>query len=465
MIDTVRKTIERHCMLSQGTHVLIGLSGGADSVSLLCALLELKNDLGITVSAMHINHGIRGEEADADQYFCEELCRQLKVELECIKLDIPSIASRRGIGLEQCGRDCRYEMLSSAALRRQAVIATAHTLSDSTETVLFNLARGSGISGVCGIPPMRKIPCRDGQQITLIRPLIDVTREQVEAYCREKKLTFVTDSTNSDCTYRRNLIRNKVIPVLREVNPSLHSAVERFTECAAEDCRFLDEMASNALSGCIAANESFTSAYSASSLAALPEPILRRCIMNIALNAGHNPDYNQIMLCRECILNGSGAVMLTQSTRFCVKNGLVYTDSGCDDAVTQQWQTPLCIPHTILPDGRSLIFTQIDRTDAALTQKHQKTLFKNMISCDIINGNACVRNRRDGDRFAPAGRGITKQLKKLLCEEHIPVHQRSSLVIIADKSDVLWIEGFGVSESAHPREDQDAFLVEIKNQT
>ncbi len=462
MIAAVKNTIVRRGMLSNGAHVIVGLSGGADSVSLLASLLELREELGITVSALHIHHGIRGEEADGDLNFCRRLCEGLGVELQWMRLDIPAIAAERSIGLEQCGRECRYEQFAAAALEKNAVIATAHTLSDSAETVLFNLARGSGLSGVCGIPPVRQIRCENGSEVTVIRPLIDVTREDVEAYCKDKRLSYVTDGTNADNTYRRNLIRNRVIPALRDVNPSLHTAIGRFTECAAQDSALLDEMAANALARCVTADEKGALAYKARSLAAMPESIMRRCIMLIAAKQNCTPEYSQIMLCRRCITEGSGAVMLSRGVRLCVSNGLVYTDSGAAKIVTGQWEVPLTLPVTVLPDGRQLTFTQIDSIDTSATQKHQKTLFKNLITCDIINGNAYVRNRREGDRFAPAGRGLTKRLKKLLCDEGIPVEQRDSLAIIANDSNILWVEGFGIAEHARPRETQKAFLVEIK---
>jgi len=462
MIAVVKKTIARQAMLPKGSHVIVGLSGGADSVSLLYALLELREELGITASALHIHHGIRGEEADGDLRFCRELCERTGVELQWVQLDIPSIAAERGIGLEQCGRECRYEQFAAAAQDKNAVIATAHTLSDSAETVLFNLARGSGLSGVTGIPPVRRIRCENNAEVTVIRPLINVTREQVEAYCREKSLSYITDSTNADNTYRRNLIRNKVIPALREVNSSLHTAIGRFCECAGEDNALLEQMAADALERCAAEQKNGALSYRAAELSALPEPILRRCIMLIAAQCGSTPEYSQVMLCRRCIAEGSGAVMLTGGLRLCVRDGLVYTDSGSAEAGTGQWEVPLTLPVTVLPDGRQLIFTQADTIDSSATQKHQKTLFKNLITCDIINSNAYVRNRREGDRFAPAGRGHTKRLKKLLCDEGIPTEQRDRLAIIASDSGILWVENFGIAEHARPRETQKAFLVEIK---
>lgn len=155
MIGKVRRTLHEHFMLDSSRSVLVGLSGGADSVSLLHALLELAGEFYITVRAAHINHGIRGENADRDERFCRELCDRLGVPLECVRLDVPAIAAQRGIGLEECGRQCRYEQFARIAREHECAIATAHTLSDSVETVLFNLARGSALSGAAGIPAVR----------------------------------------------------------------------------------------------------------------------------------------------------------------------------------------------------------------------------------------------------------------------------------------------------------------------
>jgi len=445
MINIVKDTILRHSMLQKGDCVAVGLSGGADSVTLLSVLLELAEEMELTVRAIHINHGIRGQSADLDQRFCEELCADFSVKLDCFTLDIPSIAARRGIGLEECGRVCRYECFERIAREHGCRIATAHTLSDSAETVLFNLSRGSGLSGVCGIPPVRG---------NIIRPLINITREQVEEYCKARKLDYVTDETNTETTYRRNLIRSEVIPSLRQVNPAFHQAVRRFTQCAAEDDRYLDLLCSQELE-----KARCDGGWSARQIFALPHALQRRAIIAIAGSRNVVPEYAQVQLCLECLQKGSGAVVLRQNLRFSVKKGIIILDDNTQTAREQPWSVPLDPSGTLLPDGRRLVLTQIDLSVTDTTQKNHKLLFKNSLSCDIITFSANVSSRLGGDRSAPAGLGVHKLNKTLLCDEGIPAHRRGSLAIIADHRGILWVEGFGASELGRPRDDESIVLI------
>lgn len=448
MINIVRETIIRHSMLQKGDSVAVGLSGGADSVSLLSALLELSEELELTIRAVHINHGIRGDAADRDEQFCRQLCEKLCVKLDCFTLDIPFLAAQRGIGLEQCGRECRYEHFDLIAREHDCKIATAHTLSDSAETVLFNLARGSGIAGVCGIPPVRG---------NVIRPLIGVTRAQVEEYCTCHGLDYVTDETNADTAYSRNLIRCQVIPALERVNPAMHRAVDRFTLCAREDSQFLDSLAAEELS-----KAQVTGGWNAGHITVLPPSLRRRAVILIAATRGIVPEFTQVELCLECIDRGSGAVVLRPGVRFSVNKGTIILDGReKPSAAAEQWSVPVSLPETTLPDGRKVVFTQIDLNVTDATRKNHKMLFKSALSCDIIKSNTSIRNRREGDRFAPVGRGVTKQLKKLLCDEGVPVERRGNLTIIASETGILWVEGFGASELGRPRPEENIVLVPV----
>lgn len=453
MISKIREAITLHNMILSGDSVAVGLSGGADSVSLLHALLDLQAKLKITVRAIHINHGIRGESADRDEQFCRELCERLCVPLECVRLDIPAIAAQRGIGLEECGRQCRYEQFIRIAREQGCVIATAHTLSDSMETVLFNLSRGSALSGVTGIPPVRRID----DDIRVIRPLIGVTRDEVERYCRECGVDYVTDETNTDTAFRRNLIRHQVIPALQQVNPSLHTAVKRFSLCARGDDDYLFQLAAEALEKAAVEDNRWLRIE----LDALPYPLLRRALVLIARTRGYTPTYAQVELCAEAIFNYSGAVVLTEGLRFVVNMDLVALDDGKSPPLPKLWGVWAQFPCTVLPDGRRLVFTEIDLDGTFATQKHQNLLFKNALSCGIIKDNVSVRNRREGDRFAPAGRGVTKKLKKLLCDEGVPLEKRDSLAIVVNNDGILWVEGFGASELRRPADNDRRAIVPV----
>jgi len=195
----------RKAMLSPGDHVVIGLSGGADSVALLHWLCAMREELAIVLTAAHINHGLRGAQSDADEQFCRDLCAKWQVPLQIKHVKFEKFT-------EDAGRNARYAFFASFGGGK---IALAHTLSDRAETFLLNIARGTTLRGLCSIPPRRQLQIANCKlEIEIIRPLIDCTREQVEQYCEEHALDYCTDSTNKDNTYRRNYVRNEVLPLL-----------------------------------------------------------------------------------------------------------------------------------------------------------------------------------------------------------------------------------------------------------
>ena len=213
--------------------MLVALSGGADSVALLRALQALSHD----VCAAHVNHGIRGAEAERDETFCRELCEALGVPFLALHTDVPALAEAGGTGLEETAREERYRLLEEA--RRQLAcdcIATAHNAEDNGETLLLHLARGTGLAGLCGIPPVRG---------RVIRPLLSVSRREIEAYLASIDQPYVNDSTNGDVDYSRNRIRARVMPELAAINPGFIRAAERTARLLSEDEALLEELAAD----------------------------------------------------------------------------------------------------------------------------------------------------------------------------------------------------------------------------
>ena len=221
--DLITKTeaaIKKYDLLSGGDSVIIALSGGADSVTLLSVLNSIKEKYNLKLYAAHLNHGIRGEEADNDEKFCKVLCENYNVQLFVKHIDVPKLCTEQKISAELCGRNERYKFFDELSAKLNAKVATAHTASDNAETLLFNLCRGSSLAGAAAIPPKRG---------NIIRPLITLTRNEIESYCAENSLSYVTDSTNMSDSYTRNKIRHKVIPALKEVNPQAESAMLAFS--------------------------------------------------------------------------------------------------------------------------------------------------------------------------------------------------------------------------------------------
>ena len=213
--QTVADTITEYGMVSPDIRIVVGVSGGADSIALLHYLHTHFPD---SVVAAHVNHCLRGAESERDEQFVYSFCKERRIPLFVCREEVAVLAKEQKQSIEDCGRAVRYDFFHSLLKSDTDRIATAHTLSDTAETVLFHLARGSGVKGLAGIPPVR------GQ---IIRPLISITREEVEQYCQHYGLSYVEDSTNASLEYTRNRIRHRVIPAMAEVHPVKYNGLSK----------------------------------------------------------------------------------------------------------------------------------------------------------------------------------------------------------------------------------------------
>ena len=225
--------------MSEDTPILVGLSGGADSSALLHMLSVYREKCGAKIYAAHVNHGIRGAEADRDEEFCREYAGSLGVEIFVLRADVPALAKERGESVETAARALRYSYFEQIMRENNIpILATAHNANDNLETVIFNIARGSGLSGVCGIPE-----CRRTDHGIVIRPILSMEKREIIEYCRDNAISFVTDSTNIDTDYTRNLIRAEIIPVMQRINSGAVKNAIRMSESLREDMLCLDHMA------------------------------------------------------------------------------------------------------------------------------------------------------------------------------------------------------------------------------
>ncbi len=405
MLDLILKANDTFRLINNGDTVTVALSGGADSVALLHALVSLKEKLGITVNAAHLNHSIRGEEADRDQKFATDFCKALGVELFCEKIDVPKYASENHLSLELAARELRYDFLNRVATCK---IATAHTASDNLETLIFNLSRGTALKGLCGIPPKRD---------NIIRPIIFCTRYDVENYCKVNNLSFVTDSTNLSDDYSRNKIRHNITPVLKEINGGAELSAVRTAQSISEDNDYLENCANDALFSLLTDN-----GILAKGICDLHTAIAKRviksyfaiCYPEITLENQHINSIYSI-----CV--DDGKVNLPSCVFAEVKNGILTFYDSLD---TKTPEFSVVIKET----------------------KFVNNLFSNdMLDCDKIIGKLTVRTKLEGDSIRLQNRGCTKTLKKLYCECKIPLNVRNSLPVIADQKGVVWVHNIGVA--------------------
>lgn len=429
MIDKVKQTMKRYSMLTEGSAVLVGFSGGADSMALLSLLWRLSTENSWEVCALHVNHGIRGEDAVQDERVCQKFCQDRKIPFYVLHADIPETARQTGEGLEECGRRIRYEWFQNMGNQmysnRSWKIATAHTATDSVETVLFHLARGTSLKGMTGIPPVRG---------RIIRPLIDCTREETEAYCQDNTLPFVTDKTNFDTHYARNRIRRKILPEFEQVHSESLHCMNRSIHSFRMDEDYLEAETGKLLKQASQNNGS----YLASIIFDAPDALAFRALAEIIYSYSNvQPETKHIQQAYS-MLSCGGKMQLPSGRYLCVKDGILFSETQIEEGETAQ-----VLPFSFKgADGLLLPYGTLHVS----VEKNNGPLLENKLDYAKITGDFIVRNRRPGDRFRPLKRGISKTLKALFEEQHIPVSRRNSITILEKDGQIAWMEGFGPSE-------------------
>lgn len=453
MISKVLSEIRKKDMIKAGDRITVGLSGGADSVALLCVLKQLESELGIIVSACHINHNLRGDESDRDQQFCRQLCEKKNIPFTAISVDVIGFCSEHGLSTEEGARRLRYQAFKS--LDNTDKIATAHTMSDNAETVILNLARGSSIDGLCGIPPVRE---------NIIRPLLCCSRKQIEDYLKELNQDFVTDSSNLTDNYRRNKIRHNVIPLLKDFNDSLEETIARNSDVLREEKELLDSMAEE-LENRASINkkqhigknfERFSiiypiiKKYDVSVLRSSPKPIRLRVIRKALSELGGSYDFNRLAAIEEIISEG-GTIDVGGKVIVSNENGIFSITKSFSPFEFEE--TKLNLKEDLdkkipVGDRYSLILRSLSEQEIKLFVNKRNLQFKNAIDCDRINDIVTIRKRKPGDGFEPVARGCRQSFKNLLNAASLPMSVRDSLVVIEDLQGVIWFEGFFAAQRA-----------------
>ena len=421
MICKVREAIARYNMPVEGSRIVVALSGGADSMTLMSVLHELKGEYGFTLEACHVNHGIRGDDAKRDEDFVIAECEKLGVKLHLFSYDVPSLAKEKGIGLEECGRRVRYEAFGSLG---DCLIATAHTLSDRCETLILNQTRGASLKGLCSIPAVRG---------NIIRPLIDCTRSEIESFCRENKVPFVTDDTNFDDLYSRNRIRLNVIPELKKLNPSLEQAFARLISCVNEDEDYFEKVTQAVVS------EAETEKGYDAALILAQHPSVRKRVISYIIKAqtGLNPELVHIKMVEEIL--GGGVVQIIGDTVIRVSNSILQVNPEKETA--EEWEYDFSSLEASLKD-RKIKGTVFNKNDLPPKQ----FVHNRVLDYDSVTGKCIVRNRRAGDKMRLAGSSCTKTLKKIFNEKHL--EGRNNLAVLADDEGILWVENLGCADRA-----------------
>ena len=407
--------------------LVVGFSGGADSTALAHYLSEHVAKERILLA--HLNHMLRGAEAERDEASVRAFAQSRGLRLTVSRVDIAALAKQKGVGIEACGREARYAFFASLAPGEHDRILTAHHADDLAETMLLNLSRGAGLEGLCGIPKERG---------KILRPLLHVTREEIERYCADHALPFSEDSTNASAEYARNLIRLEVMPLLRRLNPQVTRALLQTANLLSKDRDLLREQGEELL-------KEARRPYGLSAEVLLDAPLsLRARAVKLFLEESgcENLEKKHLDAALLCLSEGGAAQLPNGVT---VRRG-----QGLLSAVRKAEQTPFSCPlslgRTKLPNGKTVVLEQRPAADLRDGKKINNLYFKKAIDCAIMTGSLTARTRREGDRFSPAGRGCTKPLKQVFQDCGMPPDLRGSALLLELDGQIVFCEGVGPAE-------------------
>lgn len=415
---------EKLSLFPKSGTVLAAVSGGCDSMCLLHTLVMLSDKFGFSVEAVHFNHLLRGEESDRDENFVSEHCRSLGITCHIGRGDVNAEAACKHLSIEEAARNMRYAFFDKVYSETGAkCIATAHSADDNVETILINLARGAGATGLCGIPPVRD---------NIIRPMLCVSRSEIELFLKENSIPHVEDSSNAEDDYTRNKIRHHVVPVLKGINSSLARSVAQTAELLYMDNMYLNDLADEFIRQNVYGNK-----LSASKLSQLPYPIYGRVVRKLIPGLSKKHIDIILDLCKN--RNPSSEISLPKITVRREYDKLVIGKSKFDTFS----------PFIISP-GQTVVIEESGLKiicEKCIFDRNIHNSFNNFVlKCDSIHGIVLVRPRTDGDKISLINRNGTKSLKKLYIDAHIPSAERGLIPVIADDLGVMAVYKFGTDK-------------------
>ena len=424
--------------LPESSPILVGFSGGADSTALLHLLCAYASFAGAQIYAAHINHGIRGEEADRDEAFCKSVADSLGVKFFSLRANVPQIAKESGESVETAARRVRYEYFDRLMRENNInILATAHNADDNLETVLFNIARGTGLGGICGIPDCR--PCENG---VVVRPILNMEKKEIVEYCKQNGLDFVTDSTNTDTDYTRNKIRAEIIPVMKQINSGAVKNAARMSETLRNDSLCLESMA-----GWFVEELGKGYAIETEKICGSPASIVNRAIIRLfgEFSGGASLEHTHVAAIRELASRAvpHSSVSLPENIDAVIENKKLCFVKKSDKPTECE---AFCVT---LSEGENRI-SQTNSEIVIGNSQSSKNIYKKSIllsiASDKINGALTARSRAGGDRIRM--NGMSKSVKKLMCDKKIPVELRSRLPVICDGDGILAIPFIGIRDGA-----------------
>ena len=439
-------------------HLCAAVSGGADSMALLRVLLELREAFGYPLTACHVNHGLRGETADRDEAFVRAECARLGVPLTVFRPADVGMAVPPHAG-EDWARRLRYACFERLCREGIDAVATAHTANDQAETLLLRLARGTGMHGAAGIRPRRG---------PYLRPLLPLTRQDTESFCRAAGQRWVTDETNETDAYARNRVRRAALPALQSTNGAAVENLARFCEKAARADAYFARKAQELLSAaCLDGTQAGIRAPDAcrvwrlGPLSAADAPVLEAAMHSLTAPVRDAEEKYVQLLCA-LVRRGSGAVQLTDRVRFCAGDGCFWQEIMPERPRQQEDKRPESQPFQpekqaeyCLAGGWKVtagLFTADFEEKIQVVHKKDLKNQADYARITTLYAGLVLRTRQPGDVYRPAGRSVHNRLRKWMNEAGIPAQMRDQLPLLAAGSEVLWVCGAGFAEGLAPDE-------------
>lgn len=440
-------------MLKQHDRIVVGLSGGADSVCLFHLLLQMRAQFSLQLYGVHVNHGIRGQEAYRDQEYARELCGRNDVPFFCFEAKVEDLAREHKLSVEEAGRNYRYECFTSVQNEVQANrIAVAHHANDQAETILFHLARGSGIRGAAGMAPIRD---------QIIRPLLNCTKADILTYLSQNKIDYYEDSTNAESVYTRNRIRHQIVPALIDINEKAVEHLSDFADIQAESLDYIEHQMNMVYNNLVEEQgealilnvDSFLSEHCfiqkqlilkiISQIAHSQKNISKRHVDQV-LNLAGNDVGKQINLPYDLLVVRDYDDLIFQRTKeYVKKSNFSYKLSGLGEYMLDDWNANINL--SILPNTKDF--------------KVPKNRYTKAFDYDKIKGDLYLRERQSGDNIVLNEAGQKKSIKKYMIDEKIPKDIRNQVPILATGDEVLWIVGYRSGADFWVDEDTKTILI------
>lgn len=409
-------------LLKNGDTVTVALSGGADSVFLLHLIYDYSRTSDINVRAVHVNHGIRGKEADRDESFCKKICDEMGIALDVRKINAIEFSEKNGYSLEEGSRILRYEIFESI----NSFVATAHNLNDRAETVIFNMVRGTGLKGLCSIPYIRG---------NIIRPLLNISRDEIEKYLSENNISFVNDSTNFSDDYSRNKIRHKILPVMEEINKMYLGNIGRMTENLLCDEDFLESEADKLTDN-------------ADELLNVHAALRRRYLKKKLTKLNITPSADRISRLENTLKNNTTENISGNIFSYNIDGKLIISERKSFESV----KIPIKFGENGFIGEKTII---LEKNNLQNFNTVNKNVTNFAFDYGKIQGILYLRTLNEGDKIQLKGESFHRKIRKVYNEKKISPQNRKCAVILEDDEGIVYAEYCGISERISPDRDFD----------